>query len=227
MKSKKLVIYGDGRFAEIAYEYFTHDSPYEVAGFAVERAYLRKKELFELPVVAIEEVTSHFAPDGHSVYVAVVFNQLNRLRERLMRLAERQGYALASYVSSKAFVWPNVTLGKHCFIFEHNVVQPFSAIGDNAVLWSGNHIGHHARLGHHVFISSHVVVSGSCVIGDYCFFGVNSAVADGVTVGADCFVNLAAAVTRNLAGNHMYRGNPAQAYREDARAYFKVPHALD
>jgi hypothetical protein len=31
----KLVVLGDGAFAEIAYEYFTHDSEYEVVAFAV------------------------------------------------------------------------------------------------------------------------------------------------------------------------------------------------
>ena len=33
-------------------------------------------------------------------------------------------------------------------------------IGDDCVLWSGNHIGHHATIGDHCFITSHVVVSG-------------------------------------------------------------------
>ena len=36
---KKLVIVGDGEFAEIAYEYFTYDSELEVAGFVVEKDY--------------------------------------------------------------------------------------------------------------------------------------------------------------------------------------------
>ena len=34
---RKIVIVGDGEFAEIACEYFTHDSPHEVVAFAVER----------------------------------------------------------------------------------------------------------------------------------------------------------------------------------------------
>ena len=42
---KKLVIVGAGEFAEIAYEYFTYDSDYEVVGFAVEKAYIKEKEL--------------------------------------------------------------------------------------------------------------------------------------------------------------------------------------
>ena len=51
-KNKKLIIFGDSAFAEIAYEYFTHDSPYEVAAFAVSREYLKRDRLFDVPVVA-------------------------------------------------------------------------------------------------------------------------------------------------------------------------------
>ena len=32
MNNSKLVIIGDSAFAEVAYEYFTHDSEYEVVG---------------------------------------------------------------------------------------------------------------------------------------------------------------------------------------------------
>lgn len=40
------MIVGSGEFAEIAYEYFTYDSEYEVVGFAVEKEFFNKKELF-------------------------------------------------------------------------------------------------------------------------------------------------------------------------------------
>ena len=38
-KTRKLVIVGAGEFGEIAYEYFTFDSEYEVVAFAVEKAF--------------------------------------------------------------------------------------------------------------------------------------------------------------------------------------------
>ena len=41
-KNKKLIIVGDGEFGEIAYEYFTYDSEYEVEAFAVERKLIWK-----------------------------------------------------------------------------------------------------------------------------------------------------------------------------------------
>src|SRR4029079_7225030 len=108
--------------------------------------------------------------------------------------AKAKGYAPASYVSSRAFVWRNVELGEHCFVFENNVVQPFVKLGSNVVLWSGNHIGHHSRIGDHCFVSSHVVVSGFVEIGKSCFLGVNSTFANNLKMGDDCLVGAGALV---------------------------------
>ena len=168
-KTRKLIIVGDSAFAEIAHEYFDADSDYTVVGFSVEAAYLKRSELHGLPVVPFETLEQHFAPAEHEVFVATTYTQLNRLRARLSAQAKACGYRLASYVSSRAFVWRNVTLGEHCFIFEDNTVQPFASIGDNVVLWSGNHIGHHSVVKAHCFIASHVVVSGFCTVGETAF----------------------------------------------------------
>src|SRR6476620_8478124 len=119
----KLVIVGDGEFARIAHEYFSHDSPHTVVGFAVERDYLKSSRFLDLPVVPFEEIELNFAPDRHKVFVAVTYAQLNRVRARLYQQAKLKGYELASYVSSHAFVWRNAVVGENVFIFENNVIQ--------------------------------------------------------------------------------------------------------
>lgn len=222
MSSRKLVIVGDSSFAQVAYEYFTHDSDYEVVAFAVEDKYLRQTTLFGLPIVAFEDLPEHYDPDEHDVYVAIVYTQLNRLRTRLMEAARAQGYALASYVSSHAFVWRNVQLGEHCFIFEDNTVQPFVELGDNVVLWSGNHIGHHSRIGDNCFISSHVVISGHCEIGANAFLGVNATVSNNVQVGEDVILGAGALLQKDAEADRIYTGVPAEPARISARRYHKV-----
>ena len=197
-KTGKLVIVGDSAFAEIAYEYFTHDSEHEVVGFAVEREYMTKETLFGLPVVAFETMEERFPPQEHRFHAALVYTQTNRLRTRLYQEAKAKGYTPASYVSPHAFVWRNVKLGEHLFIFENNVVQPFVTIGDNVVLWSGNHIGHHSRIGSHCFVSSHVVVSGFCTVGESCFMGVNSTVSNNVNIGNECIVGASATILTDV-----------------------------
>jgi sugar O-acyltransferase (sialic acid O-acetyltransferase NeuD family) len=225
-KDRKLILLGDSAFAEIAYEYFTHDSPYEVVAFAVEREYLQRSELFGVPVMAIEDVAEQYAPAEHWFYAAVVYTQLNRLRARLYRTAKEMGYRPASYVSPRAFVWRNVEIGEHCFIFENNVLQPFVKVGDNVVLWSGNHIGHHSTVGDHCFISSHVVVSGFCDIGPNAFVGVNATFGNNVTIGADCLIGAGAVVVKDVAADTLVRGNLSDAGKAvSARRFFKVAEA--
>jgi sugar O-acyltransferase (sialic acid O-acetyltransferase NeuD family) len=195
---QKLIIVGNTAFAEIAYEYFSIDSDYDVVGFSVERNYLRESTLADLPVVPFEELEQSFSPADHDVHVAVTYTQLNRLRARLATEAKARGYGLASYISSRAFVWRNVNLGEHCFVFEDNTLQPFVRIGRNVVLWSGNHIGHHSIIGDNTFVSSHVVVSGFCDIGDSCFLGVNATIANNVSIGRDVWLAPSTNVVRDV-----------------------------
>ena len=209
-KDHKLVIVGDRVFAEIAHEYFTHDSEYEVVGFSVERDYLSGETFRGLPMVPFEALEERFAPSDHSVYVAITYLRFNRVRARLAAEARERGYRLASYVSSGAFVWRNVEVGEHCFVFEDNTVQPFVEIGDNVILWSGKHIGHHSRIRDNVFVSSHVVVSGSVDIGENSFLGVNSTLVNDISIGRDTWLGPHVTVTRDTEPWSVYKGNPAR-----------------
>jgi sugar O-acyltransferase (sialic acid O-acetyltransferase NeuD family) len=222
IKTKKIVIIGDSAFAEVAYECFTHDSEYEVAGFTVESAHLRKPELFGLPVVPFERLEEFFNPSEVEFYAAMVYSQLNRLRTRFYESAKAKGYRAASYISSRAFVWRNVQLGEHCFIFEDNTVQPFVRIGNNVVLWSGNHVGHHSAIHDHCFIASHVVISGFCVVGKNSFLGVNSTMANNVVVGEDNWIGPGVTIMRNTEPNLLIRIEQPEPATVSSRRFFRL-----
>jgi sugar O-acyltransferase (sialic acid O-acetyltransferase NeuD family) len=217
--SDKIVIVGDGETAELAYEYFTHDSPHEVVAFSVERAYRKKDEMFGLPVLDFEELAARFPPAEFRAFVAVSYTKLNRVRARLCRDARAKGYRLASYISSRAFVWHNVEIGENCFIFENNVVQYAVKIGDNVVLWSGNHIGHQTVIKDNVFISSHVVVSGYCEVGENCFLGVNSSIANNVKIARDCLIGMGAVIHKDTEERKVYVGNPGKPIKDSFAVY--------
>ena len=222
MKTKKIVILGDSAFAEVAYECFMHDSEYEVVGFSVESAYLTKSELFGLPIVPFEQIEEHFAPGEIYFYAALVYSQVNRLRTRLYQAAKAKGYKPASYISSRAFVWHNVVLGEHCFVFEDNTLQPFVKIGNNVVLWSGNHIGHHSVVNENCFIASHVVISGFCNIGQNAFIGVNATLANNVTIGEDNWIGIGVTIVKNTEVNQLFKGEQPEPVKISATRFFKV-----
>jgi len=223
MKTKeKLVIVGAGEFAQIAYEYFTYDSPYEVVSFSVEKEFIKDKELFGLPVIPFEELEKLYDPLKHKVFVAVTYTQLNRVRTRLYGEAKQKGFSAVSYVSSKAFVWRNVEIGENCFIFENNVIQYHTRIGNNVIIWSGNHIGHRTQIRDNCYIASHAVISGYCEIGENSFLGVNCSLSDRVKVAKDCIIGNGAVVIADTKERRVYVGNPARPTGKSSFTVFEV-----
>ena len=217
----KLIIIGDSAFAEVAYEYFTYDSSYEVVAFAVEKNYITKSQLFGLPIIPLEEIET-YSPQEHQIFVALTYGKMNRNRERLLNIALNLGYKAASYVSSKAFIWKNVEIGHNTFIFENNVIQPFVKIGNNTILWSGNHIGHHSTIGNHVFMSSHVVISGFATIKDYCFCGVNSTISNNITLEKDTWIGPNVLVTKDTAEGALLKQDSTEQSSISTHKFFRV-----
>lgn len=207
----KVVIFGIQDFASLAHFYLNEDSPHEVVAFTVTRDYMPAEPTFEgLPVVPFEDLETIYPPSEYDFFAPMSHRKMNKLRQSIYTQAEMKGYTLISYVSSKASVFSNVRIGKNCFILEDNTIQPFVSIGDNVVLWSGNHIGHHSVIKDHVLFTSHVVLSGHCVVEPYCFFGVNATLRDGLTFAEGTLVAMGACVTKNTEPWGVYTGVPAK-----------------
>lgn len=222
-KTKQLVIAGDSAIAEVAYEYFTHESEYRVAAFAVNREYRKREELFGVPIVEWECIRQTHPPAEFEVFSAFSYAKLNRLRTRFYHEAKEMGYRVPSFVSPHAFVWRNVTIGENCFIFENNVIQPFVKIGNNVTLWSGNHIGHHTKIRDNCFIASHVVISGFCDVGENCFMGVNATVANNVTIAPNALIGAGAMILRDTEEGKIYGAKGTAAHdKKTAWEYYGV-----
>lgn len=222
-KTRKLIIIGAGEFAEIAYEYFTYDSDYEVVAFAVERRYMTEDTLRGLPVVVFEEITEHFPPNRYEAFVAITYTKLNRVRRRLYRACKQLGYNCASYISSHSFFWKNAVIGENSFIFEDNTVQYHAQIGNNVILWSGNHIGHRSVIEDDCWLTSHCVISGFCKIGRGSFLGVNVTLGDNVILGEDTVFGAGALTVKSLEEKGcVYVGSPAKKLNRSSYEQFDV-----
>lgn len=209
MKNNKVVIFGIQDFAELAWYYLTKDSYYEVVAFSVHEKYIGGTASFHgLPVVPFETVVSVYPPAEYSFFAPMSPKKMNQLRADIYNQIKGMGYDFVSYISSKATLCDNV-IGENCFILEDNTLQPFTSIGNNVVLWSGNHIGHHGKIKDHVTFTSHVVLSGHCVVEPYSFFGVNATIRDGITIAEGTLVGMAATITKNTKSWSVYLGAPA------------------
>jgi sugar O-acyltransferase (sialic acid O-acetyltransferase NeuD family) len=201
---KKIIIFGTSDFAEVAHYYFTHDSSYEVVAFTANSENINEKLFHDLPVIPFENIKKLYPSNEFSMFIAVAYSEINKIRSKIFLEAKLKGYELVSYINSNAIVSKNCIIGENCFILENVVIQPFVKVGNNVVIWSGNHIGHHVTIGDHCFITSHVVISGNVIIEPYCFLGVNSTIRDGIKISRECVIGAGSVILKNTLPNQIY-----------------------
>lgn len=203
-KIKRLVIVGNTTNARLAKWYFDNDSDYEVVAFSVNEQYITEPEWLGVPVVAFETLAKHYPPSTFDAFVAIGYSQMNKIREKLYHETKAKGYFLPNYISSRCSCLTQHPIGDNNLILEDNTIQPYVTIGNNNVLWSGNHIGHDTVLHNHITITSHVVVSGYCQIHDNCFLGVNATLHNEVILQKETLVAAGATIAKNTQEKEVY-----------------------
>jgi sugar O-acyltransferase (sialic acid O-acetyltransferase NeuD family) len=207
---KPLVLFGAGELARLAYLGFTQGGR-DVVACTVSEELLDRTELFDLPVVAWEQLESSCPPDEHELFVAVGYSGVNRHRASLCEDALVRGYALASHVSPSAIVASDVEIRQNTFLFEGVIVQPFVRLGRNVIIWSGAVVSHDSQVGDNCFIAPRAAIAGNVRLGDNCFVGVNATIRDGVTVADDCVIGAGAVVKHDTNRGEVFSAMPTAA----------------
>jgi sugar O-acyltransferase (sialic acid O-acetyltransferase NeuD family) len=218
----KVVIFGAGMIADEAFTYLTNDSPHEIVAFTADGDYLSAKEKLGLPVLPFEEITDEYPPGEFAMFVAVGYQDLNRFRAQKCKEAQAKGYELVSYVSSLAANIGEVAVGYNCFILEFAVIQPWSRIGNDVFIWSGNHIGHHASVGDHCYVAGKAVISGNTVVEPHCFIGIGANIGHEITIGAESFVGAGSLITKDVATKSVYITPDTEKFRLDSPTFLRL-----
>ena len=211
MSTNNIVIFGLNDLAELAHYYFLqelrfdYNDPSPVA-FTINKEFIQETTFKGLPVVSFEEIELYYPPSEYKLFAPLTDN---KLRKKIYNEGKGKGYEFISYISKKCTNFAS-KIGENCFILEDNTLQPFTEIGDNVILWSGNHIGHHSVIENNVFFTSHVVMSGHCHIKKGVFLGVNSTLRDGITVGENSIIGMGSVVTKDVPDNEIWVGSPAK-----------------
>lgn len=218
----RIVIFGAGKYADVAYFYFKNDSQYDIAAFAVDGAHLTNDTMQGRPVVPFEEVEARYPPSEYRMFVAVGYQDMNRLRARKFAEAKTKGYTLVSYVSSKASNFGGVAIGENTMVLEHAAIQPCCRIGNNVSIWSGNHIGHHATIEDHCYIAGQCMIAGSAVVEQYCFIGVNATISHEVRVGCESLIGAGALIFKDVPPKSVYIASETPRYRLDSANFLRM-----
>lgn len=210
-KTKKAILFGTSGQAEVMSYLLEIDSDYEVVAFTASQDYVKTDKIFGKPLVAFENIENIYPPKEYEMHIAIGYNDRNKTRTKFYNQAKEKGYNLLTYISSKCTNFAK-TIGDNCFIFEDNTIQPFVEIGNNCILWSGNHIGHHSIIADNIFISSHVVISGHCKIGSFSFLGVNSTIRDSIEIADNTLLGAGCLILKDTKEDSIYIGTKATLF---------------
>jgi sugar O-acyltransferase (sialic acid O-acetyltransferase NeuD family) len=203
---KKIIIFGTQNFAQIAHYYFTQDSERSVAAFTVDAAFFREPTFCGLPVVTFEEVERHFSPADYDMFVAVGHQKLNTQRSVKVAEAEAKGYRLASFVSSRAIVPPDLEVRPNTMIMEGAVLFPFVEVGRDTIIWGRSSIGPSVKFGEHCWIVT-PLLGESVIVGDHSFIGLGATIAPGKKIGKSNVIGAGALIMKDTKDFEIYRGH--------------------
>lgn len=190
-----IAVFGAGPIADVATVYLQRHTDHRIVAYVADAAFCRSDLHNGLPLLPWETLPTALPPGQVRLFGPLSFRRMNAFRRDRYLEGKARGYEFISFVHPSCHVYTQ-DIGENCFILEHNVIQPFVRIGNNVMMWSGNHIGHHSVVGDHCFFSSQVGLSGSTAVGEGCFFGGQTGIGSGVVIGNNCFFGECTVIVR-------------------------------
>ena len=194
---ENLIIVGTGTNARHAYEFVKMYNLYNVIGFAVNKEYINEPTFYGLPVYDLDKLDSEIKVP-FKVFVALLWNGLNRDRKKLYEFCKSKGYKFANLISPHSIIRRSSTFGENCWIHDFVVIQNDTIIGDNVAIMAFCLIGGDCKVGSHCFFGTKSTLAGECRIGNQCFVGINATIFDATTIGDKCIIGSCTAVKRNM-----------------------------
>lgn len=205
---EKLIIVGTGTTAKQAYDFVKMYGLYDVLGFAVNSAYRTADEFRGHPVFTIEGLRDEVPGDDYYLYVAVLWNRLNRDRRELYEELKQQGYRFANLISPTAIIRGKIT-GDNCWIHDLVIIQSDAHLHSDISIMAYTLIGADTTIHSHCFFGAKSTLGGNSTVGEQSFIGINATVFDDTAIGEKCIVGACTAVKRNLPDYSVCKTSPA------------------
>ena len=194
---QKLIIIGLGTNARHVYEFVNYHKLYDVVGFAVNRIYKTTDTFYNLPVFSLEDLVNEYGSDDFVVFVALLWNHLNRDRKQLYDYCKSRGYKMINLISPKSIVKGEI-LGDNCWIHDFVIIQNDAKLDSDIAIMAYSLIGANTKVSSHCFFGARSLLGGGSSIGEQSFVGINATVFDGTTIGKKCIIGACTVVKRNM-----------------------------
>lgn len=220
--SKELIIFGNGKIAEVIAYYAEQECGFKIAAFVCDKEYIKANAFLGKPLLAFEDIEKHFSPTKYDMFIAVGYHDLNRLREKKCKEALAKGYTLTSVISPLANVPKNVKTGYNSFIMPPAIIHPCVELGNNVFVWAGAMIGHHSKIADHNWFTSCANIGGGVKVGNNCFFAMNATVSHSVSIGSNCFLGANVLVTKELLDGQVVIAESSKPIKLNSQQFLRM-----
>ncbi len=194
---KKLVIFGNTKFAAMIGYYIKTETEDEVLCHTVDRKYMGSSAVMPEELLPFEELASLYTPEEVRILPVIGYNRMNDIRKEVFGRIRSMGYELASFIHPTAHVASNSRLGEGNIILEGTLIQPFVTVGSGNVFWSNVNISHHTRIGDFNYFAPSASLSGNVLVDSNCFFGNNCTVKNDAVIAGYTLVGAGAYVAKD------------------------------
>ena len=192
---KDFIMIGTGDFSDLIADTIVNDMGRTIAGYVVDRKYLKEDTYRGIPVAAFEEVTEHFPPERYTPVIAFVGSRMYEQRYEKFTQMKSLGYTFENVIHSTASISKESQMGEGNIFLQYSIAAHNSRIGDCNVICPKAYLNHDVKLGNANYLGPGVSTTGYVEIGSNCFLGVNSSynnkikVADYTFVGGGIFIS--------------------------------------
>lgn len=207
-RMKKLIIFGNNSFAELVTHYLA--SVYDIIAYTVDKDYISSDCFLDKPLISFDCVENFYSPNEYDMFVAIGYNQRNKVRELKIKEALSKGYNLVSYIHPTSYIDKNVKFGRNCFVFENSIIQPYVEINDGCIIWANATICHNSKIGKNVFIASNSCINGYTKIQNNTFIGSGAVIRDGIEIAPYNLIGAGCIIQSSTVENSVYKNISAE-----------------
>lgn len=216
----KVIIFGISDFAKQINHYLSQQEGYEVMYFCVNKEYYFESEFIGKKVLIFEEDLDNLSKSDFKFIISIGYKEM-RARKKIFDMIKKKGFSFINYIHPTSNIMGEI-VGEGNIILANTIIEPFSKVHNNNIIWSNALICHDSVVGNHNFIGALSIVGGFSKINDNNFLGFNSVVKDNIIVNKEVLIGAKSLVLKNTTDYSCYYGTPAKKVKEHEKEGIQI-----
>jgi NDP-sugar pyrophosphorylase family protein len=145
-----------------------------------------------------------YPSETHKCFVAYGTHPLNMARLRLMSDIKQKGYKLETYISPRASVAADATIGENSFVSDGAVIGGGAIIPFNCYIGPRVIVGPGSKLGHSVWLDAGTITGPRVQIGHNTTLGIGITIREECKIGHQCEITKVMDITQDIPNRTFY-----------------------